>query len=1167
MRPQPPAFVHEAWTTREGMPVDAVTDVLQGREGYLWLATFDGLARFDGVRFTVFSTSTSDVLPSNRLVALTETPDGSLYVRTEQQHLVRSRRGVFTHLGNANGLLDRSARVTSVDAAGRLLVGTDHGVRVLDAADRFVPVAPAAIRAPVDALLHDAAGVLWVGTTVDGLYRVQGDRVAHFRADEGLRSPWVTRLAQGTDGTVWVGTDAGVHRVVGGRVVPVDREDGRPLRARVLELRASPTDGAVWVSTEAGLFVARGDRVRPVVETPDRGSYSTVHFDASGEAWYAVDDRLYRGSRLVFEIPPRSPAERRPVTVISGLASDREGSVWIATRSHGLFRLKPALFRVLSDTDGLPGRNVNTVIEDRGGAIWAGTRGAGLARIAGDAVTAFPPGRGVPAYPLSLLQTRDGALWVGTLQRGIVRCRLPDVACGDPPGGQPAPDAMTYAMHQDSTGALWAGTDAGLFRLRGAQPGGTWERMRGADGAVPTRVRAFLAVRDGTLWMGTAGAGLLAYRDGRFTRLTTAEGLPIDLVRSLYEDAHGHLWVGTEGRGLARVTAGAAARAGRPEVRSVRQRDGLFDEVIHQILPDGAGRLWMSTNRGIFSVRADELDAFAEGRAARVHSTVYSERDGLRNREANGGYQPAGVRARDGRLWFPTQDGVAVVDPARVGRNPVPPPVVVERLVARDRPRSVGGAPAELGPAERDFQIEYTALSFVAPENVRFRYRLDGFDAGGWRRARAAPRSTRTCRRARTRSASRRAPTTGCGTTAAPRSPCASCRACTRRSPPACCWRWRSRCRRGGGVVAAPAAARPRARAGAPCRAADRGAARPRGRAGRQNAQLEVQARRLTELDEAKSRLFANLSHEFRTPLTLILGPLRGLLDGRHGALSDGAREQGALMLRNGQRLLRLINQILDLAKLQAGQLALDRRPHDLVAIARDATLAFAPLAERRAVTLRFAARVEALVLPFDDGQLEKVLLNLLSNALKFTESGGSVDVEVRADGSGAELRVRDTGVGIAPDELPRIFDRFHQVDARRRAATRGRGSGWRSPASWWSSTAARSASRARRARGAASSCGCPGQSPSWPWATLQAGRSQRPISPMRARAPPTVRPRRGQVRRRSPPTRTGPRCWWSTTTPTCARTCGRCSPPRTAWSRPTTGRRGWRPPARRCRT
>src|SRR5690606_9197793 len=165
-----------------------------------------------------------------------------------------------------------------------------------------------------------------------------------------------------------------------------------------------------------------------------------------------------------------------------------------------------------------------------------------------------------------------------------------------------------------------------------------------------------------------------------------------------------------------------------------------------------------------------------------------------------------------------------------------------------------------------------------------------------------------------------------------------------------------------------------------------------------QNAQLAEQAKRLAELDQLKSRLFANISHEFRTPLTLILGPLRSVLDGRHGALPPAVREQAQLMLRNGQRLLRLINQLLDLTRLQAGQLTLHRRMHDLVSFTRGITLAFAPLAERREITLGFQTGLPALPVAFDAEQLEKVLLNLLSNALKFTPAGGVVEVSVDAE-------------------------------------------------------------------------------------------------------------------------------------------------------------------------
>jgi signal transduction histidine kinase/AraC-like DNA-binding protein len=197
-----------------------------------------------------------------------------------------------------------------------------------------------------------------------------------------------------------------------------------------------------------------------------------------------------------------------------------------------------------------------------------------------------------------------------------------------------------------------------------------------------------------------------------------------------------------------------------------------------------------------------------------------------------------------------------------------------------------------------------------------------------------------------------------------------------------------------------------------------------------QNAQLASQTEMLAKLHEARSRLFANLSHELRTPLTLVLGPLRSLHTGRYGPLSPGVRDQHSLMLRNGERLLGLINQILDLSSLQAGALSLKLRTADLVDFARTTLGAFSSYAERYDIGLRFHSRTPALICTFDPEQLEKVLLNLLSNAVKFTEQGGSVEMEVSGDRESAEIAVRDTGVGIAPDELPRVFDRFYQADS-----------------------------------------------------------------------------------------------------------------------------------------
>jgi signal transduction histidine kinase/AraC-like DNA-binding protein len=550
-------------------------------------------------------------------------------------------------------------------------------------------------------------------------------------------------------------------------------------------------------------------------------------------------------------------------------------------------------------------------------------------------------------------------------------------------------------------------------------------------------VRAFASTRDGALWMGTNGDGLFRLFQGRLTRIGEAEGAPSNLIRSLYVDADGMLWIGTEGRGVARLDPRAWHQPGVDRrIAGIGVAHGLFDEVIHQILEDDQDRLWMSSNRGIFWVARSELNDVADGRAARVHSTSYTERDGIRNREANGGYQPAGLRARDGRLWFPTQDGVVFVQPADVGGRQLPPPVVIERVLAGDTSFLPYDAPLKLTVAQRDLQIEFTALSLLEPANVRIRYRLDPYDDhwvdAGNRRTAFYTRVPPGRYTFRVIASNNDDVWNEAGASL------------TLQMTPRFRETWAATALLllgllllgGGGVRWRLRNHRVRERELTQLVETRTAALR------RHERQLEAQNAQLAELHEARSRLFANLSHEFRTPLALILGPLRSLLDGRNGALDRSAREQHELMLRNGQRLLRLINQILELARLQAGAVALERRTHDLVGFARTATLAFAPLADRRVIALRFESELTEVAASFDAEQLEKVLLNLLSNALKFTDRGGAVTVSVGTEAGAAVIVVRDTGAGIPSEKLPHVFDRFYQADASATRRYEGTGIG-----------------------------------------------------------------------------------------------------------------------------
>ena len=339
---------------------------------------------------------------------------------------------------------------------------------------------------------------------------------------------------------------------------------------------------------------------------------------------------------------------------------------------EGWGRLAEHRLTVYGRRDGLSGDDVRTMAEDREGTLWVGTFDGGVCRFRNGRFESLPPSLGFPKNSVyAITATRTGDVWIGARERGAY---------------------------------LWSGNRLRLFTPR--------------DGLAGDQVRAILESRNGDIWLATA-AGLSRYREGRFTSYTARDGLPPHLLCALYEDAAGVLWIASYGGGLSRFERG--------RITNIRVRDGLFEDGVFQVLEDGRNRFWMTSNRGVFSVEKRELEAFAAGKLRSVKSSVYSESDGMPSRECNGSAQPAGIKTADGRIWLPTIEGVAILDPEQVDRNSTPPPVVIERVVANRNPRHPGDRSA-VAPGPGDLEFQYTGLSFEGPERVRFRYRLEGFD-------------------------------------------------------------------------------------------------------------------------------------------------------------------------------------------------------------------------------------------------------------------------------------------------------------------------------------------------------------------------------------------------------------------------------------------------------
>lgn len=679
-------LINRVWKTGNGLPHNNVVAILQTRDGYVWLGTEGGLSRFNGFEFTTYSTENTPALKSNDISALAETRDGSLWLGTVGGGLTRLHNGEFKTFTTKNGLASDS----------------------------------------VTSLLEDRDGALWIGTDGGGVSRLRNGRFQSFTPREGLASLMVSTIVQDARGGVWFGTDAGVSHWDGKRFQSYTSQQGWPQDIRALSWDRA---GRLWAGTNsAGLIRA---------------------------------EREPGGSLRLTKIGPAGGLPNNPIYC---LREDSEGTLWVGMLGAGVSRLKDGVFSTFAKVDGLSSNDVFSLWEDREGNMWTGTIGGGLNRLSEPRVKVLGEAAGLakPAV-LGLFQDREGAFWLGSNGGGVTRYMngvLTNISTA-----QGLPNPLVFSIAQDRTGDIWLGTRRGLSRLHNGRVVRNYSTQDGLPNDV---VRVVYSDRQGQIWIGTRG-GLAQWKDGRFVVYTKQHGLPADFVISIEEGKDGRLWVGTNGGGLACLHQGKFTsfgieqglsnsvvfdmhedasgdlwvatnggglnrlRNGRFDV--FRARDGLLDDSIFSILEDRAGRFWMSSNRGIFRVERRKLEDFTAGRARSIPIQTFTENEGMESRECNGGFQPAGWLARNGELWFPTVLGAVHIDPAQLTRRSVVPPVLVETASIDGRLAGPGHT-LEVGPGPGQLEFHYVALTYTAPEKVRYRYRLEGFETN-WVEARA----------------------------------------------------------------------------------------------------------------------------------------------------------------------------------------------------------------------------------------------------------------------------------------------------------------------------------------------------------------------------------------------------------------------------------------------
>ncbi len=653
----------DLWSTDNGLPNNSLYSIIQTRDGYLWLATLDGLVRYDGVRFMVFNTANSKWLPHNRFTALYEDRQGALWIGTEGGGLVHHKAGKSVIYTKKDGLPDEVITAIEQDEAGKLLVATFYGFARLEG-DRFVSYLPP---------LPQPHRVFGFGERKGGAWNF-GQTGPHKLGDAIALSYRTLKIPDGT-------------------IVYSAHED---------------RSGVLWIGTEAGLIRLQNGSPRLFTEKDGlpKAAVKIVKEDRAGNFWIGTNDGLYQfkdGSFIKLGL-----AGNR----ITDILQDREGILWITT-GNGLWRMSKQVVTAYTDKQGLAANNVYPIYEDRAGRVWLGTWERG--------VTVYQAGRFRPfsLYPellrflvTAFAEDASGRLWIGAHGRvgRLENGTLQDFTFLLSKEGQPV-----MAILPDRNGNVWLGTDSGLLKYRD----GVVTRYTAKEGLAGENVRRLLEDRQGRIWVATY-SGLTCIADGKMTSWKKQNGLANEAIRALYEDEAGAIWTGTYDGGLSRFKDG--------RIVNITMDAGLFNNGVFQILPDERGNFWMSCNLGIYRVSKQQLDDYADGKLHAVNSISYGKSDGMLNPECNGGASPAGTRTRDGKLWFPTQMGVAVIDPANMESNPHPPPVVIEDCLL-DRAAVDFSQPVRILPGQQGLEIRYTALSFIKPESIRFKYKLESLDA------------------------------------------------------------------------------------------------------------------------------------------------------------------------------------------------------------------------------------------------------------------------------------------------------------------------------------------------------------------------------------------------------------------------------------------------------
>ncbi|MDR6337739.1 signal transduction histidine kinase/ligand-binding sensor domain-containing protein/DNA-binding response OmpR family regulator [Filimonas zeae] len=993
--------------TRHGLSSNMVNDMLRDKFGWMWFATEDGLNRFNGTQFIIYRHKPNDTtsISANDINCLYEDKAGNLWIGTNGGYLdlYDRKKDAFEHIGSYSGakVLNSAIKTICSDTSGNLWIGDYSGLHQLNPATKEITNIPlntnassSSTRISVISVFEDSRNRLWVGTN-QGLLLYNKQQKQFHPLETGsaheLQKNAIETITEDKQGNIWIGCASGLYRIDGNSntIIPLIKDNAT-------HCTAIDSGSRIWAGTEDGLYI--------------------------------IDNATKNAIRLAPDMRDPHSLNQKSVRAVY---IDKQDICWVATLRGGVYKYDRGqpLFQYRQsnpfDINSLRSPAVTSLVETESDHLYVGSDGGGV-QLFNHRTGLFSP---IPFYPpgncspekLKVLSLEKGSrdeLWVGTFSNGLF--------CVNPFTGKTKQfttanglgNNAIFCLKKDSKGNIWIGSNGGGVNAYNPVTGIMKHYTSKPDTGeirLPLNgyIRAIIEDAKGRIWIGSHGTGIAMLDPASnqcvvYNRFNS--GLPSNVVISLLEDRKGNIWIGTLGGGLS-IFDSTTHR-----FKSFAAKENLSNDVVYKIVEDDKGLLWLSTNQGISSFDVNKK-----------HFANYNHYNGIQQDNFISG---SGLQLKDGTILFGGMDGLNYFAPGAILRPLFKPPVVFTGLQVNNQ--SI--APGNNSPLRehisiarhinltyhQNFAISFVALDFTSPHQNKYLYQLEGFDKE-WVEAGSDLTASYTnidpgdyTFHIKTYNAE--------GDIAS----AATASIYLHITPPF----WRS-------VFAyifyllLIISLLLFSRYKTMLRLKRQFATEQEKLLARQTlAQERKEVEVAREMDQLKIKFLTNLSHEFRAPISLILGPVDNLLQSVN---NTKAAAQLHMIRRNTRRLLNLVNQLLDFRKLETHELSLHLVSGEITHFVKDVFDSFMDLAERKKITYSFHCHTSNAMVLFDHDKLERILFNLLSNAFKFTPAGGSIDLHLESAGFTSEgvtiysIKITDTGIGIPPDKKDRIFERYFQ--------------------------------------------------------------------------------------------------------------------------------------------